>query len=305
MRRWLRATRLQTGPENADDNEVTTVATSSSAVAPEPGPADGLRRRRLFGLRLIDAESLDPILEAVLARDRTPDPDTLSILVTPNVDIVVMLDQRPDSPEAEIFRRARYVLPDGMPLVASSSRLGQPLRARLTGSGLFEILWPRLAAEQRSTIVVCADEELRRRLAESYPEATFIVPPIFDATSPDELGAVADSVIGELGANPAEFVLIGMGHPKDALLGEQVLKRWPQQTPIPLVLGLGGSFAMYAGLTKRAPEFVQRIGAEWLYRFIQEPRRLFTRYFVRDAAFLGVLWREYRGMGRIQKHAPR
>ena len=51
---------------------------------------------------------------------------------------------------------------------------------------------------------------------------------------------------------------------------------------------------MYTGLKKRAPRLVQRLGLEWFYRFCQEPRRLFGRYFVRDLAFLTIVVRELR-----------
>ena len=52
-----------------------------------------------------------------------------------------------------------------------------------------------------------------------------------------------------------------------------------------------GGFAMYAGFKRRAPRWMQNAGLEWLFRFIQEPRRLFRRYFVRDAAFIGIVAR--------------
>ena len=292
---------LQNGGERADNPEVSLQEMSVNAVRPDPTQADDLRRSVLFGLQLVDAESLAPVLAAVLSRNVRPDPDHLSVLVTPNVDIIVMLDGEPDSVEADVFRRAQYVLPDGMPLVATSRFFGPALRARLTGSGLFELLWPRLAAEERPTVVVCADDELRLRLSATYPGAGFVVPPFFDGRSDEELGEVADLVMADVDVARTEYVLIGLGHPKDALLANEILLRWPPGQRPPLILGLGGSFAMYAGLTKRAPDFVQRIGAEWLYRFVQEPGRLFTRYFVRDIGFFGVLWREYRGVGRIRR----
>lgn len=302
--RWrFRQSRLQRDVEVAENRDVPQVTASRGATGIESG-SDGLRRRPLFGMLLVDAESLEPVLEAILSGDRRLEGE-LPVLVTPNVDIIVMLDRAPDSVEADVFRRARYVLPDGMPLVASSGMLGQPLRARLTGSGLFELLWPRLAAGERPALVVCADEELRRRLAPSNPSASFVVPPIFDAESSVELEHVVDIVMAELDVARTEFVLFGLGHPKDALLANSLLQRWPEEYPRPLCLGLGGSFAMYAGLKKRAPELVQRIGAEWMYRFLQEPRRLFTRYFIRDVAFIGVLWRERRGTGRLRGERQR
>lgn len=299
MRPWQRRPHRTLG--SADKRNVQEVTRSASTEPQKWTLGDGLRRRPLFGMGMVDAERLETVVDAVLGDrpDADSDAGSLPILVTPNVDIVVVLDRSPDSIEADVFRRARFVLPDGMPLVKVSGLLGQPLSSRLTGSDLFELLWPRLCAERRPTVVVCAESEIGRRLAESHPLASFVVPPFFDASSSAALSDVVDQVMERLDVDRTEFVLFGLGHPKDAILAYEVCRRWPSNGhPTPLCLGLGGSFAMYTGLRKRAPAVVQRIGAEWLFRFFQEPRRLFSRYFIRDVAFIGIVWRELRSVRR-------
>ena len=62
--------------------------------------------------------------------------------------------------------------------------------------------------------------------------------------------------------------------------------------PMPIFLLLGGSFEMYLGTTKRAPTWMQRVGLEWFFRFLMEPKRLFRRYFVTDTRFVWLLARE-------------
>lgn len=260
-----------------------------------PPLADGFDRRHLFGLDMIDAPSLDPVLDAVLAPDPAPPgDDELAVLVTPNVDIMVDLDRAPDSEAAEVFRRARYVLPDGMPIIVASRLLGRPLSARLTGSGLFEQLWPRLVADRRSVVVLCSSDEIVERLRGEHPDAGFVVPPMLDIDDAAQVERVVDELSERVAALDASYVLLGLGHPKDAVLAARLNDRWSgeNQTERPLCLGLGGSFAMYAGLKKRAPRWMQRTGLEWFYRFLQEPRRLFHRYFVRDVAFIGTVRRE-------------
>jgi N-acetylglucosaminyldiphosphoundecaprenol N-acetyl-beta-D-mannosaminyltransferase len=279
----------------------------SEVEGADPRQIDGLTRRRLFGLDLVDAPGLDVVLDTILSRPASTQPGVDPVLVTPNVDIVVHLHREPSSTEAEVFRRAQYVLPDGMPLVAASRLLGQPLAARLTGSGLFELLWPRLALERRPVVVLCASEQIADRLRSEHPGASFVVPPILDLGDPAQIDGVIDQLLEAVLASSARLVLLGLGNPKDAVLAARLNERW---TPAagdgegdsgdgggaeqPLCCGLGGSFAMYVGLTKRAPGWVQRSGMEWLYRFAQEPRRLFHRYFVRDPAFIGIVYREYR-----------
>ena len=228
---------------------------------------DDLERVELFGLQMVNAESLAPVIDELLDGPRRDD-KILPLVLTPNVDIVVHLDEDPDSIEAEMFRRAQYCLPDGQPVVLFSRIHGEPLRARLPGSGLFADLWPRLTAEKRPVVVVASSDDIADRLREEHPKAGFIVPPMFDADDPA---------------------------PKDARIIAALFDRWDQRLgPKPLAMGLGGSFAMYLGITKRAPDWIQRIGMEWFFRFAQEPRRLFHRYFVRDAAFLGIMKREWQ-----------
>jgi N-acetylglucosaminyldiphosphoundecaprenol N-acetyl-beta-D-mannosaminyltransferase len=57
-------------------------------------------------------------------------------------------------------------------------------------------------------------------------------------------------------------------------------------------MGVGGSIDVVAGVTRRAPALVQRVGLEWAFRLVQEPRRLFRRYLVTNARFLGLVARE-------------
>ncbi|MDH3681315.1 MAG: WecB/TagA/CpsF family glycosyltransferase [Acidimicrobiia bacterium] len=266
------------------------------------GAVDGLVRRRLFGLDFVDAPSLGPVVDAILAdADREVPgaigPGPLPIVVTPNVDILVSLDRDPAGPVAEIYGRARYVLPDGMPVVVASRILRRPLSARLPGSGLFELLWPRLVAEARAAVVLCANETIAERLGHEHPGARFLVPGFIAPDDDEQLSIVAKELYELAAQCEAEFVLLGLGHPKDALVMGRLQRLWRNEgAPGALSLGLGGSFAMHVGQKKRAPALLQRAGLEWFYRFLQEPRRLFRRYFVDDLAFIGIVRRERRAL---------
>lgn len=257
-------------------------------------PGDGLDRIQLFGLPLVDAPSLEPVLAQML--DGAPPPDGLEPLVlTPNVDIVVHLHNNDDRVEADLFRRAQYCLPDGAPIVGASRLLGRPLGARLAGSDLFAMLWPRIVTQQVPVVVVASSEEIAAALADDDPQAEFIVPPMFDGDDPAQVGAVAGQVLEAARRVKPRLVLIGVGNPKDARVIGALLDRWdPSIGPVPLSMGLGASFALHLGLQKRAPRWIQRIGMEWFHRFAQEPRRLFRRYFVDDVAFIPIVWREWR-----------
>ena len=66
---------------------------------------------------------------------------------------------------------------------------------------------------------------------------------------------------------------------------------WQHLTPC-IALGVGAAFDFYAGTVQRAPRRIGRMGLEWLYRLLQEPRRLWKRYLVTNAAFCAMVFRE-------------
>ena len=279
----------------------TSVSSASCAHAsPSLSSTDeGLRRVRLFGLDMIDAPSLDVVVEELLsvAADPTEANEARSrppIVVTPNVDIIVMLREA-KAPARSVFERARWVLPDGMPIVAASRLLGDPLGARLTGSDLFARLWPHLMAENIGAVAVCADNAVAEGLARDVGPAQFVIPPILDPTDAAALAAVIDDVETAVDEVGAAFVFFGLGHPRDALLADELCRRrFHPGGRAPVCVGVGGAMAMHTGLTPRAPRSLQRLGLEWFYRFAQEPRRLFRRYFVRDLHFLPIVLGEAR-----------
>lgn len=269
------------------------------APAPsDPAPAGGLRRIDLFGLPFVDAPSLEPVMAEIL--DGTPAPEGLRPLVlTPNVDIVVHLERSPASVESAMFRSAQYCLPDGQPIVAAARLLGRPLGARLAGSDLFAQLWPRLVTEQVPVVVVASSGTAAEMLADDDPRAEFVVPPMFAADDGAAIDAIVDEVLDASRRVQPRLLLVGIGNPKDARLIAAVHDRWdPAIGEVPLSMGLGASFLLHLGLQRRAPEWVQRLGMEWFHRFLQEPRRLFRRYFINDVAFLPIVFREWRRAGR-------
>lgn len=255
---------------------------------------DRLPRVRLFGLDFVSCSSVAEVSRRLL-EGATCRGDRWPIVVTPNVDILVHLYRNPSSPEAEAFRRAQICLPDGQPLVWASWIIGRRLKARLPGSGLFADLWPRLVAERRPVVVVASSSTVADQLGRQHPTATFVVPPMFDANDLAATDDIVARVIEQARWSRPQFVLIGIGNPKDSRVAMRLLTAWPADLgPRPMVLSLGASFLLYLGHTKRAPHWVQRIGMEWFHRFLQEPRRLFRRYFIKDPAFLAIVWQEWK-----------
>jgi N-acetylglucosaminyldiphosphoundecaprenol N-acetyl-beta-D-mannosaminyltransferase len=92
-------------------------------------------------------------------------------------------------------------------------------------------------------------------------------------------------VITAIRRSRAECLFIGMPTPRK----ERLLARFYDEFRVPFIMGVGGAFDVFAGQVRRAPRIVQNIGLEWLFRTVQEPRRLGPRYLTTNAAFAGIL----------------
>jgi N-acetylglucosaminyldiphosphoundecaprenol N-acetyl-beta-D-mannosaminyltransferase len=221
---------------------------------------------------------------------------------TPNVDTVVRLDELDASGVAHRLRNARYILPDGQPIVWASRLFGEPLRSRLAGSDLVPPLWRRILVEGRTPMVIASCDEVADALRAELPSLATYVPPVFDSSDRSAFSDIVSATAHVLDRTDPEFVFVGISYPKQQLLAFALIDRlrrqgrWP-----PVFLLIGGSFDMYVGRTPRAPAWMQRVGAEWFFRFLLEPRRLFRRYFVEDLRFLAIVGRELRAARREQR----
>jgi N-acetylglucosaminyldiphosphoundecaprenol N-acetyl-beta-D-mannosaminyltransferase len=247
--------------------------------------------RPLFGFDFENEHDLSSIVERVLGPQ--PADDRLPFVVTPNVDYIVRLREPGLADLAKALPRARYVLPDGQPIVWTSRLVKPSLKSRLPGSSMFPVVWKRVVADQRRALIVAANEETAAQLRRELPDVGVVVPPHFDAADRRQLGEVVQDCLQVMDAVEPEFVFFGIGFPKQqrvALALEAELRRTGR--PMPVFLLLGGSFEMYLGTTRRAPGWMQRAGLEWFFRFLMEPKRLFRRYFVTDTRFALLFARE-------------
>ena len=100
--------------------------------------------------------------------------------------------------------------------------------------------------------------------------------------------ADAPVVAQDIQDSGADMLFLGMVSPKK----EVFLATWGDRLGVPVQHGVGGSFDIFAGVTKRAPLLWQRFGMEWAFRLVQEPRRMWRRYLFTNLAFLRLLARE-------------
>ncbi|KQQ88868.1 WecB/TagA/CpsF family glycosyltransferase [Massilia sp. Leaf139] len=207
--------------------------------------------------------------------------------VVVNVDKLVKAGRDPEL--RRIINACALVNVDGMPVVWASRLLGKPLKERVAGVDLFEALmrragergWRVFLLGARAEVVAAVAETYRRR----YPQ--LVVAGWRDGYWQDEAEEAA--VAEQVRASGADLLFVAIGSPKK----EQFLGRWQETMRIPFAMGVGGTFDVAIGRVKRAPRWMQRAGLEWFYRFLQEPRRMFRRYFIEDMAFVWLLAKEF------------
>lgn len=210
--------------------------------------------------------------------------------VVVNVDKIVKLQR--DSTLREAILGCDLINADGQPIVWASRILKSPLKARVTGVDLFEALIERCAARGFRPFLLGARQEVVERVAELLKTRhTQLQLAGFrnGYWSPSE----EPSVVAKVKMARPDILFVAMSSPRKELF----LRKWKPELQVPLVMGVGGTFDVVAGKVKRAPRWVQWCGLEWLYRLLQEPRRLWRRYLVEDMAFFRLLaleWWELR-----------
>jgi N-acetylglucosaminyldiphosphoundecaprenol N-acetyl-beta-D-mannosaminyltransferase len=212
-----------------------------------------------------------------------------SYVVTPNVDHVVRFQD--DGEFREVYAQAALVLPDGMPLVWAGRFFGTPLKGRVSGADLVPALCP-LAVEKGYTLFLLggrpgAVEKASQNLQERFPGlriAGTYSPPYGFERDPEENARIVEKIRR---ASP-DILLVGLGSPKQ----EKWAYRHYREMRVPVTVGVGVTFEFIAGMVKRAPLFMQRSGFEWLWRFIQEPARLWKRYLLDDPRFFWLILRQ-------------
>jgi N-acetylglucosaminyldiphosphoundecaprenol N-acetyl-beta-D-mannosaminyltransferase len=181
----------------------------------------------------------------------------------------------------EIVRGCALVNADGQAVVWGARLLGVDVPERVTGVDLMDSLLDRAAERGWSVYFLGATEDVVRRVVEvqQTQRPTLQIAGFRNGYwTADEEAAVVAAVAA---AQPT-LLFVAMPTPrKEFFLAEHL-----DALNVPFAMGVGGSFDIVAGVTQRAPLWMQRAGLEWAYRLVQEPRRMFRRYLVGNIRFM-------------------
>lgn len=207
-----------------------------------------------------------------------------SYICVANVHTTVM--SYGDSQYQEIQNQAVMTLPDGKPLSVLCRKRGFHETERVTGPDLMlELLKASEIEGYRHYFYGSTQETLDRmqkRLKKEFPHvivAGILSPPFRQLTKEEDR-----MIVEKINYAKPDFVWVGLGAPKQ--------EHWMAEhrgEVDGLMVGVGAAFDYFAGNIKRAPKWMQRCSLEWLYRLLQEPGRLWKRYFVTNLKFLWLV----------------
>lgn len=212
------------------------------------------------------------------------------LVVTPNVDHIVMLQE--DSDMKRIYDNALFRYADGMPIVWLSKIVkGESLPERVTGADLLIAVCEKAAKTDLNIYFLGGNPGIAEQAATKLKGkfaglniAGIYCPPFGFENSPEE----TDWIINDINARSIDILFIGVGAPKQ----EKWAAKHSDRLKVGPILCVGAAFDFAAGVINRAPLWVQKSGCEWLWRLASEPSRMWRRYLVRDSRFIPLAWKE-------------
>jgi N-acetylglucosaminyldiphosphoundecaprenol N-acetyl-beta-D-mannosaminyltransferase len=210
------------------------------------------------------------------------------------LNVAKFVNMRFDPVLAADVANSDLVSVDGMGIAWGARALGLPVMRRVTGVDLLSEL---LAVCEREGFrpyflgaTAAVSQQAARSVCEKHP--SLVLAGLRDGYfAPDQ----EEQVVSDIRSSGADCLFIGMPTPRK----ERFLAAHRDRLGVPFIMGVGGSFDILAGVVRRAPASMQRIGLEWLYRVYQEPRRMWWRYARTNTLFAGILAEAliWRGLG--------
>jgi N-acetylglucosaminyldiphosphoundecaprenol N-acetyl-beta-D-mannosaminyltransferase len=245
-----------------------------AAAAPAPPPTQPVLD---VPLALIDYDqTLDWMEQTIAARSR-------AYVCVAAVHTVMATREDPELRSAVLG--SDFTVPDGQPLVWAMNLLGHRLRSRVYGPELMDRACARAVENGQRFYLYggrsqSALAQLARMLRLRHPGLKIVgghAPPFRQLTPTEE-----DAVVRDINRSGADVVWVGIGVPKQ----EKWMARMRDRLDAPVLVGVGAAFDFHAGLVPQAPAHLQRCGLEWLFRLVQEPRRLWRRYLHYNPRFV-------------------
>ena len=212
---------------------------------------------------------------------------------------IIAAHQQPDV--KAVYNKADFVICDGVPIRWASKFLGTPLQERITGFDFLPLFVEACQQKKYSVYFLGAApgvaEKLFLRYSILYPKlrtSGYYCPPMAKTFSKEE----NEKMVKMINHSGADVLFVSLTAPKQDIWIQEHL----EYLNVKVAMGVGAAFNSELGYIKRAPQWMQSAGLEWFYRFLQEPSRLFKRYFIEAPLFIPLVLKQYFKQPKQQKN---
>ena len=193
-----------------------------------------------------------------------------------------------------VLNSADLAVPDGMPLVWIGRSYGLPIKQRVYGPDLL-LAFCELAEKRGYSSFFYGGaegvpEKMVKNLKKKFPGLRVVgtySPPFRPLTQGEDR-----DIVQMINGSSPDVLWVGLGCPKQEIW----MYEHRDKIKVPVMVGVGAAFDFFAGRVRQAPKWMQNAGLEWLYRLIQEPKRLAGRYIIGNSLFLSYLVGEHLGL---------
>jgi len=235
----------------------------------------------------INRNELDEIVEGSISLVRK---GVKHYICVPNAYLTVIANS--DNEVLNIINKADFVIPDGMPLVWYSKTFKKSIPSRISGSDFFYQYNRKMDNFGMSCFFLGGKDEkvvqgMVRKIKKDFNHikiAGYFVPPFMEEFK----GSIKKEILSIINKKKPDVVWVGLSAPKQERWIYDNIRRLDAR----MICGVGAVFNFYSGNVKRAPMWMQKIGFEWLFRILVEPRRLFKKYIVYNTKFIILVFKD-------------
>ncbi len=217
------------------------------------------------------------------------------VLITPNVDHLVKLQK--DQEFYSIYKKAEFITLDSQIVRMGLRFLKTPAKELITGSGFFPKFCDYHKNNNAIKIFILGAgpgiAEIAAKKINKRCQRDIIVGYYSPSFGFDKNETECNKIIELTKNTPANVLAVGVGAPKQE---KWIFKYKEQLCNIDIFMAIGATIDFEAGVLQRAPVFFQKIGLEWFFRLLKEPKRLFKRYLIEDPKFFLLLLKQKLGV---------
>lgn len=236
-------------------------------------------------IKILNAEILNVDTNELLERlDR-------GVLITPNVDHLMKIQK--DRAFYDLYKQTDWIICDSNIVQLGLKFLGKPVKEVIPGSSFFPAYYMHHKADENIKIFLLgAAEGVAEKAAENINNKvgrSIVVDFYSPSFGFEKNDAECSAIVDRINKSGANVLVVGVGAPKQ----EKWIFKYKTQMPfVNLFMALGATIDFEAGNIKRAPQWMQRMSLEWMYRMYKEPKRLWKRYMIDDFPFFGLILKE-------------